>query len=113
MSDTTKERLEYLRTEIVNERISMTEIVELQGLADSIDRGDVLLLEWAGVPEGNGVVGHLEAGHTVESETRGWYTREVSTDRYEDVDGEFQPDDSGSVFTCLRCKVEELEDDRE
>ena len=46
-----EERLEYLRGEINAERISMTEIVELQGMADSIDPGDVLLLEWAGVPE--------------------------------------------------------------
>ena len=45
------ERLEYLRGEIRAERISMSEVVELQGLADHIDRGDVELLQWAGVPE--------------------------------------------------------------
>ena len=50
--DPTTMRLEYLRGEIVNERISMTEIIELQGMADSIDPSDVLLLQWAGVPEG-------------------------------------------------------------
>jgi hypothetical protein len=46
-----KERLEYLRGEIKAERISMAEILELQSLAPHIDPGDVLLLEWAGVPE--------------------------------------------------------------
>ena len=45
------ERLAYLRGEIEAEQISMTEIIELQGLADYIDPYDVLLLEWAGVPE--------------------------------------------------------------
>lgn len=44
-------RLEYLRSQIEAEKISTAEIIELQGLADHIDRGDVLLLEWAGVPE--------------------------------------------------------------
>lgn len=46
-----KERLEYLRGEIVAERISYEEISELQSLAKHIDKGDVLLLQWAGVPE--------------------------------------------------------------
>lgn len=46
-----KERLEYLRGEIEAERISMGEVAELQDLAKHIDRGDVLLLQWAGVPE--------------------------------------------------------------
>lgn len=46
-----KERLEYLRGEIESESISMGEILELQGLADQIESGDVVLLEWAGVPE--------------------------------------------------------------
>lgn len=44
-------RLEYLRKEIKAERISMGEIAELQSLASHIEPGDVLLLEWAGVPE--------------------------------------------------------------
>ena len=44
-------RLEYLRSEIKAERISGGEILELQELAEFIDPGDVLLLEWAGVPE--------------------------------------------------------------
>lgn len=47
----TKERLEYLRGEIEAERISMGEIAELQSLAAHIDPTDVVLLEWAGVPE--------------------------------------------------------------
>lgn len=46
-----KARLEYLRGEIEAERISTGEIAELQSLAKSIDPGDTLLLEWAGVPE--------------------------------------------------------------
>lgn len=53
MKDATnnKDRLEYLRTQIRNENISMGELIELQGLANEIDPGDVELLEWAGVPE--------------------------------------------------------------
>lgn len=47
----TKARLEYLRGEIQAQRISMSEIAELQSLTPWIDRGDVELLEWAGVPE--------------------------------------------------------------
>ena len=46
-----KKRLEELRKEIQTERISYGEIFELQSLAKHIDKGDVLLLEWAGVPE--------------------------------------------------------------
>ena len=46
-----KDRLEYLRGEIKAERISYGEIVELQSLAYYIESGNVLLLEWAGVPE--------------------------------------------------------------
>jgi len=46
-----KARLEYLRGEIQAERISYGEISELQSLADHIEQDDVLLLEWAGVPE--------------------------------------------------------------
>jgi len=46
-----KERLEYLRHEILAERISYGEIAELQFLADHIEPDDVLLLQWAGVDE--------------------------------------------------------------
>jgi len=45
------ERLEYLRGEIKAERISYEEIVELQSLAEHIPAADVLLREWAGLPE--------------------------------------------------------------
>jgi hypothetical protein len=48
---TPKERLEYLRGEIEAERISYGEISELQDLIPYIESDDVLLLEWAGVPE--------------------------------------------------------------
>ena len=51
MKNTVKERLEYLRGEIEAERISYGEIAELQSLTKHIDPGDILLLEWAGVPE--------------------------------------------------------------
>lgn len=68
MSTEIKARLEYLRTEIIAERISYGEIAELQGLSDHIDPDDVLLLEWAGVPEPmtresvhEAVLSHLEA----------------------------------------------------
>ena len=46
-----KERLEYLRGEIREERISYGELVELQSLAEHIDPDDVELLQCAGVPE--------------------------------------------------------------
>lgn len=46
-----QKRLDYLRGEIEHERISYGEIAELQGLAEHIDPSDVVLLEWAGVPE--------------------------------------------------------------
>lgn len=49
--NTRKQRLEYLRGEIRAERISTGEIVELLSLAQYIDKGDVELLEWAGVEE--------------------------------------------------------------
>lgn len=44
-------RLEYLRRELRAERISYSELYELQSLAEYIDPGDVELLEAAGVPE--------------------------------------------------------------
>jgi hypothetical protein len=44
-------RLEELRAQIDAECISYGEIAELQGLAKYIDKGDVQLLEWAGVSE--------------------------------------------------------------
>lgn len=51
MANKIKKRLAYLRKQIEQENISTGEIIELQSLAEHIDRGDVLLLEWAGVPE--------------------------------------------------------------
>lgn len=47
----TTERLEYLRQELRAERISYSELSELQSLASEIDPGDVELLEAAGVSE--------------------------------------------------------------
>jgi len=46
-----KNRLEYLRQELRQERISYSEIAELQSLAQYIEPGDTELLEAAGVPE--------------------------------------------------------------
>jgi len=46
-----KQRLEELRQELRQERISYSELLELQSLAKYIDSGDVELLEAAGVPE--------------------------------------------------------------
>ncbi len=47
----TKKRLEELREYIREESISYDEIAELQSLRDFIDKGDIELLEWAGVEE--------------------------------------------------------------
>jgi len=49
--DQIQSRLDYLRQEILDQCISYGEIAELQSLAEYIDDGDMLLLEWAGVPE--------------------------------------------------------------
>lgn len=46
-----KYRLEYLRKELRSATISYGEIAELQILKSYIDKGDVELLEAAGVPE--------------------------------------------------------------
>ena len=46
-----KARLEELRTELRNERISYGELAELQSLAEHIDLNDTELLQAAGVPE--------------------------------------------------------------
>lgn len=49
MTKEIKEKLDYLRQQIKNENISYSEIAELQELVKYIDKGDVELLEWAGV----------------------------------------------------------------
>jgi len=46
-----QKRLEELRIEIEKERISYEELAELQSLSKYIDSDDVLLREWAGMPE--------------------------------------------------------------
>ena len=48
-----KKRLEYLIGAIKNECISYGEIAELQSLAKYIPDDDILLKEWAGIPEFN------------------------------------------------------------
>lgn len=80
--ETIKERLAYLRNEIENECISTGEIMELQSLSQHIDRGDVLLLEWAGVPEHEGVNHDLtcdECGKTATRNIQGcWVEYSIS-----------------------------------
>ena len=51
MSTAITQRLEYLRQELRAERISWSELAELQDLAEHIEPGDVELLEAAGVEE--------------------------------------------------------------
>lgn len=46
-----KKRLEEIREEIRSERVSIGELIELKSLIEFIDKDDVELLEWAGVPE--------------------------------------------------------------
>ena len=46
-----KKRLECIREELRQERISYGELLELQSLIPHIDLNDVELLEAAGVPE--------------------------------------------------------------
>lgn len=46
-----KKRLEYLRGEIEAGRISYGEISELIDLKEYIEPGDMVLQEWAGIPE--------------------------------------------------------------
>lgn len=46
-----KERLEYLRGELREERISQGELIELESLVKYIDKDDIELLQAAGVPE--------------------------------------------------------------
>lgn len=46
-----RKRLEYLRAELKEERISYEELIQLQNLAPYIAKDDVELLEAAGVPE--------------------------------------------------------------
>ena len=75
--DTTKERLEYLRKEIEAERISTDEILELQSLAEHIEPGDVLLLQWAGVLEQTQLT--LELQLIVNYETHGTSAEELKS----------------------------------
>lgn len=51
MNNNISVRLEYLRQEIRAERISYSEIAELQSLAKYISPDDIELLEWTGVRE--------------------------------------------------------------
>ena len=71
MEEEIKKRLEYLRGEIVAERISWGEIAELQSLSAHIDPGDVLLLEWAGVPESQPPTQSKHADVYIEEEVLG------------------------------------------
>lgn len=46
-----KERIDYLREQVINENISYSEIAELQSLVEFIEPSDTQMLEWAGAPE--------------------------------------------------------------
>ena len=46
-----KKKLEERSEEIRSERVSIGELIELRSLVEFIDKDDVELLEWAGVPE--------------------------------------------------------------
>lgn len=46
MNTEIKKRLEYIREEIQNERVSYGEITELQTLKSYIDKDDTELLQW-------------------------------------------------------------------
>jgi len=46
MNEEIKERLEYLRCEIQEERISFEEIVELNRLSEYVDSSDIELMQW-------------------------------------------------------------------
>jgi len=50
-AENAKQRLEYLREQIIQEDISYGELAELQSLKEYIEDGDVQLLEAAGIPE--------------------------------------------------------------
>lgn len=51
VTESPAERLADIRESIVAENVSYGELAELQSLQSHIDRSDILLLEWAGVPE--------------------------------------------------------------
>jgi hypothetical protein len=49
--DNIKNRLEQIRIELINETISYSELIELQGLSEHIDSNDMQLREAAGIEE--------------------------------------------------------------
>ena len=73
MNKDIKEKLDYLRGEIEKECISYEEIAELQELAEHIPEDDVVLREWAGIPEheDDGEV-RLDGGATVRAMPLDW-----------------------------------------
>jgi len=81
--ETVTDRLDYLRAQIEAEQISMGELLELQTLGDDglIPDHDLLLREWAGIPE-------------FEKEQHEW------------VYGRFT-----GVMTCEKCRLLPLDQD--
>lgn len=115
-----KKRLEYLRTQIEGECISYGEIAELQGLAEHIEKDDVVLLEWAGVPEfpeecnfqGGGVCKNTDltntgggimlcTEHNFEPEQCEHYECKRLLEADEDLHTHY--DDGKEVRVCLEC----------
>ena len=84
-----KERLEELRKELRAERLSTGELIELQSLIPYIDKGDVELLEAAGVPE-------FDEDETENIDITLKYTEEETTDLFETP--ELIPDNVRAVF---------------
>lgn len=82
-------RLEELRKELRAERISIGELLELQSLIPYIDKGDVELLEAAGVPE-------FEEDETENIDITLKYTEEETTDLFETP--ELIPDNVRAIF---------------
>jgi len=99
-----KERLEYLRGELKEERISYDELHELQCLARHIDSGDVELLEAAGVPEFSCKIldwagNEMYHGKTFDSGADAWdfltedqhrLHPDATDDEFDEIMGEFQ-----------------------
>ena len=106
-----KSRLEYLRGEIEAERISMGELVELQGYANDIDPDDVVLLEAAGVPEhiedDDNATRHVNAGHDVTVTWVLYASSDVSADYKVKMKPDFLGDaDNWPEVYCRSCEAE-------
>lgn len=85
--DSKKERLEEIREELNNESVSYGELVELQGMTEFIEEGDVQLLEAAGVPEFDAEVEVLTTEQLVER-----YGDQVDLTEFDDTEDLILPE---------------------